>query len=71
MPYLIDLYFTEVNNELFIYIYRKFDKIADSFRDPRIWWIENNMWWKNTLCGEATSYGEVYLSKDKQKMYKR
>jgi|SaaInlStandDraft_2_1057019.scaffolds.fasta_scaffold911445_1 hypothetical protein len=65
MPYLIDLYFTEVNNELFIYIFRKFDKIAGSFIDPRVWW------WKNTLCGEPTSYREVYLSKDKQKMYKR
>ena len=49
----------------------EFDKVADSFRDPRVWWIENNMWWKNTLWGEPTSYGEVYLSKDKQKMYKR
>ena len=43
-----------------------FWKIADTFRDPRVWWIENNKWWKDNIWGQIESYGEVYLSKEQQ-----
>ena len=42
----------------------EFWKIADSFRDPRAWYIKNNEWWKCNLWGGHSSYGEVYLNKD-------
>ena len=41
-----------------------FDHNADTFRDPRVWWIENGLWWKNNLNGKPSSFGKVYLSKD-------
>ena len=44
----------------------EFWNIADTFRDPRIWWIKNNEWWKENIWGEASSYGPVHLS-EKQK----
>jgi len=47
-----------------------FWKKADSFRDPRVWWIQNGEWWKDNIWGEASSYGEVFLDKNSQKKYK-
>ena len=47
----------------------EFWRIADSFHDPRIWWIEDGKWWKDTLWGEPQSYGEVLLSKEEQAKY--
>lgn len=44
---------------------------ADSFRDPRVWWIEDNKWFKNDVWGGASSYGDVRLSDDKRDKYKR
>jgi N-acetyl sugar amidotransferase len=44
----------------------EFWSIADTFRDPRIWWIKNNEWWKENIWGGASSYGPVHLS-EKQK----
>ena len=41
----------------------EFWQIADTFRDPRVWFIKNNEWWKNNLWGGFSSYGEVYLNK--------
>lgn len=41
----------------------EFDLIADSFRDPRVWWIENGEWYKQNVWGEPTSYGNVKLEK--------
>lgn len=49
----------------------EFWRIADQFHDPRVWWIEDGKWWKDTLWGEPTVYGEVHLSKDKQEKYKQ
>ena len=49
------------------YVNMKYDtfwEIADTFRDPRIWWIDNNQWWKDNIWGEASSYGKVYLTQD-------
>ncbi|MEM1331313.1 MAG: N-acetyl sugar amidotransferase [Planctomycetota bacterium] len=39
----------------------EFDQTADTFRDPRVWWIEEGKWWKHNLWGGASSYGEVRL----------
>ncbi len=44
--------------------------IADTFRDPRVWWIENGLWWKDNVWGEPSSYGPVHLSQEAQKKYK-
>ncbi len=49
----------------------EFDVIADKFRDPRVWWIEKNKWYKNTIWGEPESYGEVKLNKNDQEKYKK
>jgi len=38
--------------------------IADTFRDPRVWWIEDGMWWKHNIWGSPCSYGNVHLNKD-------
>ena len=46
-----------------------FWKIADTFRDPRSWWIKNNKWYKNNLWGKSTSYGKVFLSKKQIKIF--
>lgn len=37
----------------------EFDYICDSFRDPRVWRIENGQWVKDTIWGEPTAYGPV------------
>jgi len=42
----------------------EFWKIADTFRDPRVWWIKNNEWWKDNIWGEPEPFGDVYLNKD-------
>jgi hypothetical protein len=47
----------------------EFDRVADTFRDPRVWWIEDGMWWKDTIWGDAASYGKVYLPKEKWSKY--
>jgi len=44
----------------------EFEKTADNFRDPRVWWIQDGKWWKDTLNGVSKSYGDVKLSKEKQ-----
>jgi N-acetyl sugar amidotransferase len=36
--------------------------IADTFRDPRVWWIEDGMWWKHNVWGTPSSFGEVHLN---------
>ena len=41
---------------------QEFWEIADSFRDPRVWWIEDGKWWKDNIWGEVCSYGDVYLT---------
>lgn len=37
----------------------QFDRVCDTFRDPRVWWIKDNEWWKDNLWGEPSSYGKV------------
>jgi N-acetyl sugar amidotransferase len=43
---------------------------ADSFRDPRVWWIEKGDWWKDNIWGSPSSYGTVHLAPDAQARYK-
>ena len=45
----------------------EFDSIADEFRDPRVWWIQDGQWWKHTITGTPKAYGKVYL-KDQEKI---
>ena len=37
----------------------EFDYICDSFRDPRVWRIENGKWVKDNIWGGSSEYGEV------------
>jgi len=47
-----------------------FWKIADKFRDPRVWWIDEGLWWKDNIWGKPSSYGKVYLPIEDQKKFK-
>ena len=49
----------------------EFWQIADTFRSNKVWWIENNKWYKNNIWGNSSSYGEVNLDKELQKKYIR
>jgi N-acetyl sugar amidotransferase len=49
----------------------EFDRIADGFRDPRVWWIEDGKWWKHNVWGEPSSYGHVHLGREAQQRYYR
>jgi N-acetyl sugar amidotransferase len=42
---------------------------ADTFRDPRVWWIQDGQWWKDNVWGEPSPYGEVNLPKEKWNKY--
>ena len=42
----------------------EFDQIADTFRNPRVWWIEDGRWWKDNLWGEPSEYGPVHYSQE-------
>ncbi|MBI2057844.1 MAG: N-acetyl sugar amidotransferase [Candidatus Yanofskybacteria bacterium] len=48
----------------------KFDKIADTFRDPRVWWIKDGQWWKDNLWGKPSAYGKVHLDRKQQEKYR-
>ena len=49
----------------------EFWETADSFRDPRVWWIKNGEWWKDNIWGSPSSYGDVHLKRDDQEKYVR
>lgn len=49
----------------------EFFRTADTFRDPRVWWIQDGQWWKDNLWGEASSYGKVLLPKEVWGKYER
>jgi N-acetyl sugar amidotransferase len=40
----------------------EFWRIADTFRDPHVWRVEQNRWVKDNVWGEPNSYGEVHLA---------
>ena len=46
-----------------------FWKIADKFRDPRVWIIKNKQWYKDNIWGEESAYGDVYLNKNEQENF--
>ncbi|MCG2616076.1 N-acetyl sugar amidotransferase [Terrimonas sp. NA20] len=48
----------------------KFDYEADRFRDPRVWWIQEGLWYKNDITGIPGCYGKVHLNAEEQKRYK-
>ena len=48
-----------------------FWQIADTFRDPKVWWIEKNKWYKHNIWGNPSEYGEVYLKEEDKKKYHR
>ncbi len=35
----------------------EFDSVCDTFRDPRVWRVEDGQWVKDTIWGETTAYG--------------
>ena len=39
---------------------QEFDRVCDTFRDPRVWRIEDNQWVKDNIWGVASSYGSVH-----------
>lgn len=49
----------------------EFWQTADTFRDPRVWWIENGEWWKDNVWGAPSSYGKVHINEDKWAKYQR
>lgn len=50
---------------------KEFDQVADTFRDPRVWWIKNGRWWKDNVWGKPSAYGKVNLPKSEWKKYFR
>lgn len=47
----------------------EFDCIADRFRDPRVWRIQNGEWYKQNAWGGISSYGPVRLPQEKWSAY--
>ncbi len=47
----------------------EFWNIADTFRDPRVWSIENNSWQKTDIDGAVRSYGLVALNDDQKRQF--
>jgi N-acetyl sugar amidotransferase len=43
---------------------------ADKFRDPRVWTIQNGLWWKDNIWGVPASYGPVNLPAAAQEKYR-
>ena len=48
----------------------EFWQIADTFRDPRVWWVQKGKWHKFNLWGGYSAYGDVHLTSDQLKKYK-
>ena len=47
----------------------KFDTIADTFRDPNVWFIKDNEWCKMDIDGVERKYGKVHLPKELKPKY--
>jgi hypothetical protein len=41
----------------------EFDRTADSFRDSRVWRVENGQWVKDNVWGTPSAYGPVHFRK--------
>ena len=48
----------------------EFWETADTFRDPRVWFIKDNVWLKKDIDGKTREYGNVYLSKKQIELFK-
>lgn len=42
----------------------EFWRVADTFRDPRVWRIEKGQWVKDNIWGGSSAYGPVRLTKE-------
>jgi len=49
----------------------EFWEVADTFRDYRVWWIEDDEWCKRDIDGQERRYGKVKLEKNMREKYKR
>ena len=49
----------------------EFWSTADTFRDPRVWWIKNDEWWKDNIWGGSSAYGNVHLTDQQKQKYIR
>lgn len=49
---------------------KEFDRVADTYRDSRVWWIKDGQWWKDNIWGKPSAYGKVYLPQKDQSKYK-
>jgi len=49
----------------------EFWSTADTFRDPRVWWIKNGEWWKDNIWGGSSAYGRVHLTDEQMQKYLR
>jgi hypothetical protein len=49
----------------------EFWQIADTFRDPRVWSIENGNWIKDTPWGIVEDFGEVHIPESEWQKYIR
>ena len=49
----------------------EFWEISDTFRDPKVWWIEDGKWYKENIWNEKCSFGKVRLNKTLWKKYIR
>ncbi len=48
---------------------KKFFNVADTFRDPKVWWIKKGYWYKNCIWGKEHKFEKVRLNKKYQKKY--
>jgi N-acetyl sugar amidotransferase len=48
----------------------EFDQTADTFRDPRVWAIEDGQWVKENIWGNRSAYGPVHLPESLHEKYK-
>ena len=48
---------------------KEFWRIADTFRDPRVWRISDGVWLKDNIWGGESEYGEVHLDESLWKRY--
>jgi hypothetical protein len=44
---------------------------ADTFRDPNVWWIEKDLWFKNNIWGEPSDYGKHALPSSQVEKYNK
>jgi hypothetical protein len=49
----------------------EFSKVADHFRNPRVWSIKDGEWWKDNICGKPSSYGKAHIPLEREEIYTR